>query len=548
MKDFAQLFADLDATNKTSRKLEALRQYFATVPPADGAWAVYFLSGRKVKRVLPAARLRDWGAEAAGIPDWLFDESYHAVGDLGETISLLLPGSDVGTDLPLHHWVEESLLRLQHGDESEQKRLLLEAWHQMNAMQRLVWNKIITGGFRVGVSQRMVVLALAQAAGLESAAVAHRLMGTWQPTPTFFESLLQSDATIGRRSQPYPFFLAHPLETDPAMLGEFGDWQAEWKWDGIRAQLIRREGQLYLWSRGEELLTDRFPEILADAGRLRDGTVLDGEILAWKQGRALPFNDLQRRIGRTNLTRRTLKDIPTCFLAFDLLEQDGQDLRPVPMAERRRRLETLMPWTAAALQLAPIVDATSWDELTIRQLESRERGVEGLMLKRRDSVYGVGRERGPWWKWKIHPYHVDAVLIYAQLGHGRRASLYTDYTFAVWNDGELAPFAKAYSGLSDEEILEVDRFVRNHTLEKFGPVRRVKPELVFEIAFEGIQLSPRHKSGVAVRFPRMARWRKDKKPEEADTLVALRGLSQLRPRERVVEETMPSLFDLADEL
>lgn len=546
MKSFAQLFAALDATNKTGRKLEVLSRYFASVRADDGAWAVFFLSGRRIKRVLPSARLRDWGAEAAGVPGWLFDESYHAVGDFAETVSLLLPRNDAGTDLPLHHWVEDNLLRVQAEIEAEQKRLLFDAWRNMNQPERLVWNKIITGEFRVGVSQRMVVLALAQTAGLDASVIAHRLMGDWQPTPEFFASLMHPDVVAARHSQPYPFFLAHALDADPASLGDLSDWQAEWKWDGIRAQLIRREGQTFLWSRGEELVTDRYPEIISEAARLKDGTVLDGEIVAWKNGQALPFADLQRRIGRKNLSKRMLKDIPACFLAFDLLEQNGQDLRSTPLSERRRLLEALTTWHGAALQLAPLIDATTWDELAARRLESRSRGVEGVMLKRRDSVYGVGRERGPWWKWKIEPYHVDAVLVYAQLGHGRRASLFTDYTFAVWDNGELVPFAKAYSGLSDEEIRDVDRFVRGHTIEKFGPVRQVQADLVFEIAFERIQLSTRHKSGVAVRFPRIARWRHDKKPQDADTLETLRGLTTLTPRPRKTDETLPSLFDLAE--
>ncbi len=390
MKAFAQLFTDVDATNKTSRKLEALTRYFATVPAADGAWAVFFLSGRTVKRVLPTARLRDWGAEAAGIPGWLFEESYQAVGDLAEAVSLLLPRNDTGTERPLHEWVEENLLPLQSAAEPEQKRLLLEAWRSMSQPQRLVWNKIITGGFRVGVSQRMVVLALAKAAQLEAATIAHRLMGEWRPTPAFFTGLLHPEVLSARNSQPYPFFLACPLEADPATLGPFTDWQAEWKWDGIRSQLVRRDGQLYLWSRGEELVTERYPEIIAEAARLKDGTVLDGEILAWKNGRVLPFSELQRRIGRKTVGKRLLQDVPASFLAFDLLEQGGQDLRSVPLADRRARLEALALRDGAALQLGPLVGAASWDELARRRLESRERGVEGVMLKLRVPLW-----RGP---------------------------------------------------------------------------------------------------------------------------------------------------------
>jgi DNA ligase-1 len=397
---------------------------------------------------------------------------------------------------------------------------------------------MITGGFRVGVSQQMVVRALAQASGHDAATIAHRLMGDWTPTARFYEQVIAREASPADIGRPYPFFLAHPLadnvpesyptdrpEAYPTGLGDIGDWQVEWKWDGIRAQLIRRAGSLFIWTRGEDLATERFPEVLADAARLPDGVALDGEILAWKDDAVQPFAALQRRIGRKQLGKKLLQEVPVALLAFDLLEENGQDIRALPLAERRARLERLLGGrTLRSIKLSPLVEAESWAALARLRQESRQRNVEGLMLKRRDAPYGVGRVRGPWWKWKIHPHSVDAVLIYAQLGNGKRASLFTDYTFAVWHDGELVPFAKAYSGLTDEEIREVDRFVRNHTLERFGPVRRVEPTLVFEIAFEGIQRSTRHKSGVAVRFPRMARWRKDKPAAEADTLAALKQI------------------------
>ncbi|MBX9623662.1 MAG: ATP-dependent DNA ligase [Gemmataceae bacterium] len=550
MKAFADLYAALDETNKTSEKVAALVRYFAAADPADAAWAVYFLIGRKPKQVVPSRRMREWAVEAAGVPQWLFEESYHAVGDIAETIALLLPESGRSTDRPLHEWVEQRLLPLRKADEAKQKASLLAAWAELDARQRFVWNKLITGEFRVGVSQLLVTRALAEVTKADQPAVAHRLMGDWQPTPEFYRRLVGQGTADADASRPYPFFLATPIDpgTGPEVLGDVADWFAEWKWDGIRSQLIRRGGQVYLWSRGEELITDRFPEI-TDAGRgLPDGTVIDGEVLPWGPAGVRPFADLQKRITRKTLTKKILADIPAVLLAYDLLEWEGRDVRTEPMTWRRGKLEEMVGWEGEApaepsvaislpsparreprppgtgIRLSPLVAAPSWEELTATRAEARGRNVEGFMLKRKASPYRVGRVRGDWWKWKVDPYSVDAVLIYAQRGSGKRASLYSDYAFGVWDGGRLVPFAKAYSGLTDAELREVDAFIRRNTTEAFGPVRTVKPELVFEVGFEGIQRSTRHKSGVAVRFPRILRQRKDKAPADADTLEAVRRL------------------------
>lgn len=525
MKAFADLYTALDETNKTSAKVAALTRYFRAAAPDDAAWAVYFLVGRKPRQVVASRKLWEWAAEAAGLSEWLFEECYHAVGDIAETIALVLPDPRQSSDLPLRHWVEERLLPLRGLPEAGQKAALVRAWAELDRRQRFVWNKLITGAFRVGVSAQLVTRALAEAGGLEPAVVAHRLMGDWEPTPAFFEKLRAADAGDADVSRPYPFFLATPLEAAPDVLGNVADWQAEWKWDGIRAQVVRRAGRTFLWSRGEELVTERYPELAEAAARLPDGTVIDGEILPWREGKVRPFADLQRRIGRKTLGKKLLAEVPAVLMAYDLLEQGGADLRPLPLAERRGRLERLLGEAAdPRLLLSPVLAAADWEGLARLRQESRGRHVEGIMIKRRSSPYRVGRQRGDWWKWKINPFTVDAVLIYAQRGSGKRAGLYTDYTFGLWESGRLVPVAKAYSGLTDEEIRRVDEFVRRHTVEKFGPVRTVRPELVFELAFEGIQRSARHKSGVAVRFPRILRWRTDKKPEEADTVEALRRL------------------------
>lgn len=526
MRRFARLFAALDGTTRTNEKVAAMVAYFAAADPADAAWAVHFLRGERPRRLIPVRRLATWAMEAADVPDWLFEECYHAVGDLAETIALLLPDPATTSDLPLHRWIEERLLPLAGEDEETQRAVIREAWSSLGDVERFVWNKLITGAFRVGVSQSLVVRALARAGGADEAAVAHRLMGSWEPTADAFRHLLSAETTDTDLSRPYPFFLAYALEGELEGLGEVEDWQAEWKWDGIRAQLVRRAATTWIWSRGEELVTDRFPELAEAAALLPDGTVLDGEILPWQEGGPLPFSQLQRRIGRKKLGPKILAEVPVVLVVYDLLEEGGVDLRPLPLAERRQRLETLLARLPRGSRFhpSPVVEATAWADLREAYEGARELGAEGLMLKRRDAPYGVGRRKGGWWKWKVEPFTVDAVMIYAQAGHGRRASLYTDYTFAVWHEGELVPFAKAYSGLTDAEIRRLDAWIRRNTLERFGPVRAVVPEQVFELAFEGIQPSPRHRSGVAVRFPRIARWRTDKPAAEADSLETLRRL------------------------
>ncbi len=527
MRRFTDLYLALDATTKTSEKVAAMAAYFAAVEPGDAAWAVFFLSGRRPKRLLPSHLLRTLAAERAGIPEWLLVESYAAVGDSAEAASLLLPDSGRSAEQPLRYWIERRVLAVRELSEAEQRAAILSAWDELSEAQRYVFNKLITGAFRVGVSQLLLVRSLSQVSGVDEQTISHRLMGTWEPTPEFYLALVATEHADADVSRPYPFFLAHPLEEEPATLGSVEAWQAEWKWDGIRSQLIKRGGQVFIWSRGEELVTDRYPEVTAAAAALPDGAALDGELLPWREGRVQPFADLQRRIGRKELGKKILADVPVVLLAYDLLEWGGEDWRPRPLTERRAQLERVVAEVDhPALLISEIVEAGSWDALAERRRESRERAVEGFMLKRKDSAYGVGRRRGDWWKWKIEPYSIDAVLIYAQRGSGKRANLYTDYTFAVWDGDELVPFAKAYSGLTDAEIREVDRFVRANTRERFGPVRSVTPELVFELGFEGIQASSRHKSGVAVRFPRILRWRRDKRIEEADSIETIRELIQ----------------------
>ena len=529
MKAFARLFAALDETNRTSEKVAAMVAYFAAVPPEDAAWTVYFLSGGRPKRLIPVRRLSAWAMEEAMVPEWLFDECYDAVGDLAETIAHLLPVTDATSPLPLNRWVTERLLPLATQREEEQREVVLASWRELHGTARFVWNKLMTGAFRVGVSQQLVVRALAKFSGVDEETLAHRLSGQWTPSAEWFTALVTADTSDADRSRPYPFYLAYPLEGEIAALGDPSEWQLEWKWDGIRAQLIRRDGRTWIWSRGGELVTERFPELAAAGDALPDGTVIDGEIMPWKGG-PLPFAQLQKRIGRLKLGPKILADVPVVLIAYDILEEGGEDLRARPLSERRARLESLLGAAVLEDRLmpSPLVAANTWEEATAAQGRSREMLAEGLMLKQLESEYGVGRRKGGWWKWKVEPFSVDAVMIYAQAGHGRRASLHTDYTFAVWDGDALVPFAKAYSGLTDAEIRTLDNWIRRHTLEKFGPVRRVEPVQVFELGFEGIQKSSRHKSGVAVRFPRILRWRTDKAAAEADHLERLKKLLEAK--------------------
>ena len=526
MKRFATLFDALDASTSTRAKTDALAAYFSTADARDAAWAAWFLTGHRPRQAVPSRRLHAWAAEAAGIPPWLFEECFDNVGDLAETIALVLPPPARATDLPLHEWIEDRLLPLRDLAEAGRKERLLACWQELGGTGRFLFNKLITGNFRVGVSALLVMRAIAQAFGVDAKVVAHRLAGEWSPSAETWGAIVHEAHVETDRSSPYPFFLAHTLEGDPQALGERGEWLAEWKWDGIRAQLIRRGEVTALWSRGDEPIAGQFPELMADAPRL-PRCVIDGEVLAWKDRRVMPFAALQKRLNRKNPGAKILAESPVIFLAFDLLEWEGEDWRARPLVERRRRLEDALLAIPGATRfhVSSLVRAPTWEALAVARSRSREQGTEGLMLKRASSAYGVGRPRGDWWKWKIEPYTLDAVLMYAQKGHGKRASLYTDYTFGLWKDGELVPFAKAYSGLDDAEIREVDAFVRRNTVERFGPVRVVKPELVFELGFEAIQQSRRHKSGIAVRFPRMLRMRKDKAPAQANTVDDARELA-----------------------
>lgn len=539
MRRFAQLFFELDATTSTGEKLAALEAYFRDAPPEDACWGLALLTGNRPKGAAATGVLRAACLERTGVPAWLLDECHAAVGDLSETVALLLPEPDGETDEPLHVTMAERVLPLRAADEAEKRRIITGAWDVFDSGERLVYHKLIRGGFRVGVQKRLVTRALAAVAGLDPDVMAHRLVGRIEATPEAFRAIVAPESPADQAQRPYPFFLAQSLEGDAASLGDRAAWIAEWKWDGIRAQLIRRGDEPALWSRGEEPIAAQFPEIIAAARGLPDGTVLDGEVLLWRDGRPLPFSALQARLNRKVSPTHQLglfDDTRAVLVAYDLLEDAGADVRSRPLDARRERLGAIVRAAASdTLRLSEPLGAGTWEALATERASARARGAEGLMLKHRGSVYGVGRTKPDdapgWLKWKVDPYTVDAVLVGAQPGSGRRASLYTDYSFALWDgegDGrELVGFAKAYSGLDQSEIERLDRWIRANTLARRGPFRQVRPEQVFELAFEGLRESDRHRSGIAVRFPRILRWRTDKPAAEADTLRTLRGLLEV---------------------
>jgi len=535
MRRFSELISRLGAATKTNDKLDALTKYFDEAEDPDKVWMIAIFSGRRPKRIVSSTFLMECCLDITGLPAWLFEESYHTVGDLGETLSLLVPENSAPAETqPLRYYLEQ-LITLYSAADAEKRIFIFNSWNSMTRNEMFVFNKLITGNFRIGVSRQLVVNALARTSRRDPSFIAHRISGNWDPATISFSEILGEESSTQDHSRPYPFYLAYALEESPETLGSPSEWLVEWKWDGIRGEIIRRGRELFVWSRGEELMTEKFPEYHPLKELLPEGTVLDGEIICLSEASSdaidffpLPFAALQTRIGRKNITKKQLTEAPVGFIAYDLLEWEGVDFRDHPQWERRVKLESLIKEIHRPfLRLSPSIAFEKWDELTVIRSKSRETGSEGLMLKRKESVYQTGRKRGDWWKWKIEPLTVDAVMVYAQKGHGRRSNLYTDYTFAVRDGDQLVTFAKAYSGLTDQEFNEVDSFVKRNSLEKFGPVRTVKPELVFEIAFEGIAGSGRHKSGVALRFPRISRWRKDKKPDEINTLADLRQMLKI---------------------
>jgi DNA ligase-1 len=524
MKLFAQLIHQLDSTNKQTAKTQAIQQFLAAATDIDKLWLLSLFTGKKPKRPVSSTLLKQWVMEVTQIPEWLFVESYAAVGDLGETIALLLPPPSYNTDKPLHQWMEE-IIQLQKATEDQKRAFVLQSWTELQSAERFIFNKLIGGSFRVGVSAKGLINAIAQYYQLDETAVAHSFMGNWDRNMVDFDGLIHGAYTNTNLSKPYPFCLAYPLDEEGTTLTPLEDWQVEYKWDGIRGQIIKRQGEIFIWSRGEELITHQFPELVEAIAKLDGDFVIDGEILAIKNKEVLNFTELQKRLQRKTISKKLLQDIPVGFFAYDILEFQGEELKALRLNQRRKLLEKVIQTQEHdIIQLSQLITITSLEELSEVRASARNVNSEGLMLKHKLSPYHTGRKKGDWWKWKIDPLTIDAVLIYAQKGSGRRSAYYTDYTFAIRDGAKLVTIAKAYSGLTDKEIQEVSKFVNKNAVEKFGPVRTVKPELVFEIAFEGIGFSSRHKSGIALRFPRIARWRKDKTVHDIDDIDSVTQL------------------------
>jgi DNA ligase-1 len=542
------LYTRLLDTTRTDARATALADYFRAAPPADAAWALFLLSGRKLGPIARAPQLRAWAAEIAGVPGWLLDESHAVSGDLAETLALVLPdhklndketgrqgeretspphalspGLPVSSseEQPLSTWLEDRLLPLRDRDESALRAGVVAGWRELDAAGRLVWNRLLMGGLRA-MSQPLLVRALADASGVDPAAIAHRLANDWSPTPEFYTELLGGDTHDADLSRPYPFCLAQPLPGDPEALGEIAAWRVEWLWEGARAQLIRRAGQTFLWARAvgdgndaETLVGGQFPALVEQGDQLPEGTAIDGVIRAGPEG------------------------APE-LVALDLLEAGSRDVRVLPLEQRIARLQEVVasgmvpaadqPERQLPLWVAPPLEASAWDDVAALWSQARAHGAGGLVMKRRDAPYQAGRQSGDWWAWPVAPFTINAVLIYAQRGIGRYASMYSEYTFGVWGDTQaegapgLVPIAKTSAGLPEPEIRRIDVFVRRNVIEKFGPVRTVRPELVFELAFEGIEQSARHKSGLVVRRPRILRRRPDMPADQAATLDMVRRL------------------------
>lgn len=540
MKLFTDLLFRLDQARGDSGKLAALNDYFSESSAAGSAWAAFLLSGLRLKTQLKNEKLRQWAQEWSGISDWLFDQCYSEVGDVCETIALILPPPPGVCSISLETIAETTFKLLTDADDDEQRKLILHAWHCLDGAQRSVFNKLVTGSFHSPVSFHLVVSALSAMAGLDSAIISQRLQSKWEPSAEFFDRLFAPDTSDLSHSIPYPFCLAHDLANEEQMPGDCSGWLAEWEWDGIRAQLIKRREQITIWSQQELLLTERLPELVEAASGLADGTVLDGQILAWKDSDLLPSELLQKRINRPKPTAAILAEIPVVFMAFDQLEEDGVDIRQRPIEFRLNRLADVLSSRSRVgtsryeqlklfapcrtqldpvLRLSPLLSAQSRIDLETLRARARQMRVEGLLLKQKGSIYTEDPQSASWLKWRREPLKVNAVLASAQAGQGRQSGLFADFTFSLWHDGELLSFARASSDLADAELMEIDTFIRENTLARFGPVRSVKPELVFELACDGIQASQRYKSGINVRRCRVLQWRRDLAPTEAHSFA-----------------------------
>ena len=518
MKAFSLMYRRLESTTSTLKRTAIIADFFRQASDKDKLWTIALFTHKRPRRTITTSYLRLWAAELANIPNWLFEDTYHIVGDLAETIAKIIPPPTYTSDNSLSYWVE-MLIALKDKEEADKKEAILEAWKILDTDSRFLFNKLITGGFRIGVAQRTIVKALSAVLDQEENVIAHKLMGNWSPLAISYEELLLSDDPTADSSKPYPFYLASPLDSPLDKLGSAGEWYAEYKWDGMRGQLIKRDKNVFLWSRGEELIIDQFPEFIT-LRNVESDFVIDGEILVFRDNQIKGFDHIQKRIGRKKVSKKILESHPAIMMAYDIMELNNNDIRELSQANRRIKLESLIDQNdfSNLIKISPLISFNDWSALgQIRNL-AREKNAEGLMLKSKLGPYKTGRKRGDWYKWKVDPMTFDGVLLYAQRGHGRRANLYSDFTFAVKDGDNLVPITKSYIGLTDNELTQISQFVRKNTIERFGPVSSVTPKLVFEVGFEGISKSNRRKVGISLRSPRILRWRHDKSVNEIDSL------------------------------
>jgi len=526
MKAFAKLISNLEQTSKEAFKVTALAQYFSNATDEDKLWTLALFTGTRPKRVVDIKALKEFAEQVYTEGEWLFEASHQIVGDMAETIAYFLPKAKRNGNHTLSEWI--SMIRtIFNAERIDQRDAITKAWDTLRPEERFIFNKLITGGFRIDVSLKLLSKALAIVTGKDENLLAHKLNSDWHPDEVSFETLIFTENPEAEKSKPYPFHLAHTLESTVAELGDISNWQVERKWDGIRVQVIVRGNKISIWSRKGDILSSKVPELKPLAESMEDGTVLDGELICFKNGKILPINNLRTRFGRRNNSKKQFEESPCVFMAYDILEFKGEDIRNKDLAERRKKLEKVILQyydEHKIILLSDIINNDNWESINSEREKSREHQVTGLVLKNKKSIYGSSRVEGDWWKWPVDPLFIDAILLYAQAGEGGSSKMYREYSFALWHGEDLVTFAKAKSGLEDKELKELTSFVKKNTKEKFGPVRSVAAVQIFRLAFDSITASKRHKSGILLKNPRLIEWLRDKNIEDGNNLDDLKKM------------------------
>lgn len=525
MKRFAELCAILESTANAREKMAALTVYFQDAPPPDAIWAIRLLLGWKPSRIATSQTLRRWARECVQFPDWLFEESCAAVGNLLETLALLIPLPDTPGDVPLHVRMQRDLLPLRDLTENEQRAAVSAAWTQMDAQQRFVWNTLLTGGFRPHVSEKTLIRALSAWRGLPTTVLACRLKQEWEPTVAGYRALFSHDIAALDSSQLYPFQRWYEEPPARGASGAIGDWRIDWHRNGMRAQLIKRGSSVFLWSDDHVIVNDTFPEICEAMAAMTDGTVLDGVITAWSADGPLHRAELERRMKRKRLTKKFKHEVPVRYWVYDLLEIQGEDVRTQPFRQRIHQAAGIIPTeVGSVIHLAEPLEAASWHRLHALRNDARRHGADGVLLRRwTASACPSTRKADQWRVWKADPLTAPVVLVYVQALNAASGQRSVEGTFAAWDGGDLVPVAKTSAGFSDEDVNAIEEFAKQHTVERFGPVRSLKAELVFTLAFDSVSLSTRRKSGLVLHHPRVAGRLLDASIHDAERIAILRN-------------------------